>query len=178
MSRIGNRAVRIPGGVSVTRADGAVQVKGPKGSLSQRLPEGIDLQIGDGEVRLARGDDRKPTRARHGLARALLANMVRGVTDGFSKVLEIHGVGYRAEVTGRKLRLSLGFSHFIELDIPEGLTVSVQEGRIRVEGADRHDVGQFASDVRGIRPPEPYKGKGIRYATEHVRRKVGKAGTA
>jgi large subunit ribosomal protein L6 len=104
--------------------------------------------------------------------------MVRGVTDGFSKVLEIHGVGYRAEVTGRKLRLSLGFSHFIELGIPEGITVSVQEGRIRVEGADRHDVGQFASDVRGIRPPEPYKGKGIRYATEHVRRKVGKAGTA
>jgi large subunit ribosomal protein L6 len=178
MSRIGNRAVRIPGGVSVSRGEGAVEVKGPKGSLSQRLPEGIELEVGEGEVRFARADDRKPTRARHGLARALVANMVRGVTDGFAKVLEIHGVGYRAEVSGRKLRLSLGFSHVVEFEIPQGLSVSVQESRIRIEGADRHDVGQFASDVRGIRPPEPYKGKGIRYAAEQVRRKVGKAGTA
>jgi len=178
MSRIGKRGVRIPGGVDVTRADGAVRVKGPKGSLSQALPVGIELEVAEDEVRLSRKDERKPTRALHGLARALVANMVRGVTEGFSKVLEIHGVGYRAEVSGRTLRLSLGFSHPVELAIPEGIGVSVQENRIRVEGADKHDVGQFAAEVRGIRPPEPYKGKGVRYATEHVRRKVGKAGAA
>lgn len=178
MSRIGRRPVSIPSGVSVSAADGELRVKGPKGSLAERLPETIRAEVAEGEVRLTRGDDRKTTRALHGLARALVANMVTGVTEGFVRELEIHGVGYRAEVTGSKLRLALGFSHPVEMAVPEGLTVAVRENRIRIEGTSRESVGQFAANVRRIRPPEPYKGKGIRYTGEHVRRKVGKAGGA
>jgi large subunit ribosomal protein L6 len=176
MSRIGRRRVAIPGGVTVTERDGAIEVKGPKGTLRGRLPERTRLSIEGAEVRVQREDDSKPTRALHGLTRALLANMVTGVTEGFARELEIVGVGYRANVTGKNLNLTLGFSHPVVLPIPEGLKVSVQENRIRIEGADRMQVGQFASDVRELRPPEPYKGKGIRYADERVRRKVGKAG--
>jgi large subunit ribosomal protein L6 len=176
MSRIGRRRVAIPGGVTVTERDGAIEVKGPKGMLRGRLPERTRLSIEGAEVRVQREDDSKPTRALHGLTRALLANMVTGVTEGFARELEIVGVGYRANVTGKNLNLTLGFSHPVVLPIPEGLKVSVQENRIRIEGADRMQVGQFASDVRELRPPEPYKGKGIRYADERVRRKVGKAG--
>jgi len=178
MSRIGKRPVRIPSGVTVTQGEGELQVKGPKGVLRAALPERIALEVGEGAVRLVRPDESRDTRALHGLTRALVANMVNGVTEGFARELEIQGVGYRAEVTGKKLKLALGFSHPVEMQIPEGLGVSVQENRIRIEGADRQAVGQFASEVRSLRPPEPYKGKGIRYSDERVRRKVGKAGAA
>jgi large subunit ribosomal protein L6 len=175
MSRIGRRPVAIPSGVTVSVKDGEISVKGPKGTLSAQAPAGIQIEIADGQARLARPDDRTPTRAKHGLARAALANMITGVTKGFVRELEIQGVGYRAEVKGKKLVMALGFSHPVEMAIPEGLAVSVQESRIKIEGSDRGRVGQFASDVREVRPPEPYKGKGIRYVGEQVRRKVGKA---
>jgi large subunit ribosomal protein L6 len=177
MSRIGRQPVPIPGGVDVSQQSGEVKVKGPKGQLAQRLPQAIAIEIDGGEVRLTRADDKKTTRALHGLARALVNNMVMGVSTGFVKDLEIVGVGYRAEVKGGKLVLSVGYSHPVEMSVPKELKVSVdQNTRIRVEGIDKQHVGQFAADVRRIRPPEPYKGKGIRYADEHVRRKVGKAG--
>jgi large subunit ribosomal protein L6 len=169
--------VAIPNGVSVGHAGGEVRVKGPKGALSVRIPEGITVEIESDQVRFCRGDEKKKTRALHGLARALVANMVTGVTEGFAKELEVHGVGYRADVSGKSLNLSVGFSHPIEVPVPEGLSVSLQDGKIRIEGIDRQLVGQFAADVRSLRPPEPYKGKGIRYVGEQVRRKVGKAGT-
>jgi large subunit ribosomal protein L6 len=169
--------VAIPSGVTVGHAEGSVSVKGPKGALSVQIPQGISVEIESEQVRLCRGDEKKKTRALHGLARALVANMVTGVTEGFVKELEIHGVGYRADVSGKTLKLALGFSHPVEVPIPKGLSVSLQDGRVRVEGIDRQLVGQFAANVRSLRPPEPYKGKGIRYAGERVRRKVGKAGT-
>jgi large subunit ribosomal protein L6 len=175
MSRIGRRPVAIPSGVTVSVKDGELSVKGPKGTLSAKAPEGIRIEIADGQARFSRPDDRTPTRAKHGLARAALSNMITGVTKGFARELEIQGVGYRAEVKGKKLALALGFSHPVEVAIPEGLSVSVAENRIKIEGTDRCRVGQFASDVREIRAPEPYKGKGIRYVGEQVRRKVGKA---
>ena len=167
----------IPGGVTVGHAEGAVSVKGPKGALSVQIPQGISVEIESEQVRLCRGDEKKKTRALHGLARALVANMVTGVTEGFFKELEIHGVGYRADVSGKTLKLAVGFSHPVDVPIPEGLSVSLQDGKVRIEGIDRQLVGQFAANVRSLRPPEPYKGKGIRYAGERVRRKVGKAGT-
>ncbi len=178
MSRIGKRPVAFPSSVSIKTGEGAVEVKGPKGTLSERIPEAIGVEVADGEIRLTRPDDKKDSRALHGLARALVANMVTGVTDGFTKELEIQGVGYRAEAAGKTLKLSLGFSHPVEMPVPEGLSVSVQENRIKVEGASKQIVGQFASEIRKIRPPEPYKGKGVRYVGEQVRRKVGKAGAA
>jgi len=175
MSRIGRRPIAIPSGVTVTVGEGEISVKGPRGTLSGPTPAGIRVEVGDGEVRFTRPDDSGPNRAKHGLARANVANMVTGVTEGFTRELEILGVGYRAEVKGTKLVLALGFSHPVELEIPEGLKASVQDNRIRIEGSDRGRVGQFASDVREIRAPEPYKGKGVRYVGEQVRRKVGKA---
>jgi large subunit ribosomal protein L6 len=179
MSRIGKRPVAIPAGVSVETREGVVHVKGKKGALSLPLPPGIGAEVADGEVRLVRPDDARPTRALHGLARALVANMVTGVTEGFRRELEIEGVGFRADVQGRKLNLQLGFSHPIAMEVPEGLSVSVEANtRIRIEGIDKARVGQFAADVRAMRPPEPYKGKGVRYAGERIRRKVGKAGVA
>jgi large subunit ribosomal protein L6 len=170
MSRIGRRPVSIPSGVTVTCQGGQVSVKGPRGTLAGPVPSGIAIEVADGQVKFARPDD-----VLHGLARAAVANMIEGVTSGFVRELEIQGVGYRAEVKGKKLVMALGFSHPVEMAIPEGLAVSVQEGRIKIEGTDCGRVGQFASDVREVRPPEPYKGKGIRYVGEHVRRKVGKA---
>ena len=178
MSRIGRAPIAIPSGVSVAEAEGNVNVKGPQGALSVRIPDCISVDVDAEQVRFARRDDRKNTKALHGLARALVANMVTGVTEGFAKELEIQGVGYRAEASGKVLKLSLGFSHPVELQIPDGLSVSIQGGKVRVEGIDRQLVGQFAANVRALRPPEPYKGKGIRYVGERVRRKVGKAGTA
>jgi large subunit ribosomal protein L6 len=175
MSRIGRRPVSIPSGVTVSCQGGQISVKGPKGALAGPAPSGIQIQVGDGHVKFMRPDDQPRTRALHGLARAAVANMIEGVTKGFVRELEIQGVGYRAEVKGKKLVMALGFSHPVEMAIPEGLSVSVAENRIKIEGSDRGRVGQFASDVREVRPPEPYKGKGIRYAGERVRRKVGKA---
>jgi large subunit ribosomal protein L6 len=142
-----------------------------------RIPKGITVVLVSEQVRFCRSNEKKRTRALHGLARALVANMVTGVTEGFAKELEVHGVGYKADVSGKTLKLAVGFSHPIDVTIPEELSVSLQEGKIRIEGIDRQLVGQFAADVRSLRPPEPYKGKGIRYVGEQVRRKVGKAGT-
>ncbi len=179
MSRIGRLAVSIPSGVEVKQTDGAMKVKGPKGSLEAAVPAGITLAIDGGRAEFTRADESKPTKALHGLSRALLANMVKGVTEGFVRQLEIEGVGYRAEVDGKKLKLSLGFSHPVVMEVPAGLKVSVERNvSIRIEGISIADVGQFAANVRGQRPPEPYKGKGVRYAQERVRRKVGKAGAA
>jgi large subunit ribosomal protein L6 len=177
VSRIGKQPIEVPKGVSVERIDGGVCVKGPHGSITERLPAVIDVAIEPGVVTFSRRDDRKPTRALHGLARALVANMVRGVTQPFVKELEIQGVGYRAEVSGKTLRIAIGYSHPVEVPIPEGIKASVDKNvLVRLEGVSRQQVGQFAADLRGIRPPEPYKGKGIRYVGERVRRKVGKAG--
>jgi large subunit ribosomal protein L6 len=179
MSRIGRLIIAVPGGVTVEQASGEVRVKGPKGSLAQSIPSGIAIELAGGQVRVTRADDRKPTRALHGLSRALVANMVKGVTDGFSRDLKIEGVGYRAETDGKVLKLALGLSHPVALDIPAGLKVTVEANTsVRIEGIDKALVGQFAANVRAIRPPEPYKGKGVRYADEHIRRKVGKAGAA
>jgi large subunit ribosomal protein L6 len=179
VSRIGRTPIPLGSGVSVERVGDEVRVKGPKGSLAQRIPTSIALRVEDGRVLFDRPDDRKPSRALHGLARALVANMVRGVQEPFVKELEIQGVGYRADVSGKKLSLALGFSHPVEMPIPEGIRVSVDRNvLIRIEGIDKQQVGQFAADVRGLRPPEPYKGKGVRYLNEIVRRKVGKAGAS
>ncbi len=177
MSRIGRKSIPLGSGVSVERVGEEVRVKGPKGTLSERLPVGIDVEVADGEVRIHRPDDKKQNRAFHGMARALVANMVRGVQEPWVKELEIQGVGYRADVAGKTLKLLLGFSHPVEVPVPEGLSVSVDRNVvIKIEGIDRGQVGQFAADLRSLRPPEPYKGKGIRYIDEQVRRKVGKAG--
>ncbi len=178
MSRIGRKPVALPSGVSATSKDGGLEVKGPKGTLFERLPTEIGLEVSDSAVKLERLDDRKDSKAMHGLARALVQNMVTGVCDGFSKKLEIQGVGYRADAKGKSLNLLLGLSHPVDLPVPEGLSVSVQENIIVVEGASRQAVGQFAAEIRKQRPPEPYKGKGIRYVGEQVRRKVGKAAVA
>jgi large subunit ribosomal protein L6 len=179
MSRVGKQPIPIPDGVKVDQADGTVRVKGPKGTLSERMPAQIEVVIEGGQVKLQRPDDRKQSRALHGLARALVGNMVKGVTEQFKKDLEIQGVGYRADVQGGKVTLNVGYSHPVEIEVPKGLTVSVERNvLIRVEGPSRQQVGQFAADLRSVRPPEPYKGKGIRYADERVRRKVGKAGVS
>ncbi len=179
MSRIGRRPVSIPDGVSLNQSEGTLSVKGPRGTLSWEPPAVIRIEVADGQASFQRPDDRKPTKAMHGLVRARVANMVQGVTEGFRRDLEIQGVGYRADVEGNKLRLVVGYSHPVEMQVPEGLKVSVEKNTlIHVEGSDRDVVGQFAANVRSVRPPEPYKGKGIRYVDEHVRRKVGKAGAA
>ena len=177
MSRIGRAPVSIPSGVTVKYDAGDMEVKGPKGILRESLPAVIGVEIGESEIRFTRPDDRSEYRSLHGLARALTANMVQGVTGGFSKELEIQGIGYRAEVKGKSLNLLLGFSHPVEVPVPKDLSVSVDSNtRIKVEGMSKQLVGQFAADIRALRPPEPYKGKGVRYLGEHVRRKVGKTG--
>ena len=177
MSRVGKQPISLVDGVSVEQKGGEIHVKGPKGKLSAKIPSVIKMHVADGQVSFERPDERKPTRALHGLARALVANMVHGVVTPFVKTLEIQGVGYRADVSGKTLNLLLGFSHPVAIPIPEGLQVAVDRNvMITVTGIDRQQVGQFAADLRSLRPPEPYKGKGIRYENEHVRRKVGKAG--
>ncbi len=177
MSRIGNAIITVPSGVEVKINGDTISVKGPKGELSGTFPSVITADLSDGQLKFTRPDDSRENRSLHGLTRALVNNMVVGVTDGFSKELEIQGVGYRADMKGKKLALALGFSHPVEIDVPEGLKVSVDgTTNVKIEGIDKQLVGQFAADIRSIRPPEPYKGKGIRYQGEHVRRKVGKAG--
>jgi large subunit ribosomal protein L6 len=179
MSRIGRKPVAIPNGVTVEQVDGQIRVKGPKGALAAPVPPSVTLDVEGGTVRFARSADDKASRAYHGLARATVANMVQGVTDGFTRELQIEGVGYRAEASGRKLTLSLGFSHPVVLEVPEGLAIALEgQNRIRITGIDPERVGQFASEIRSLRPPEPYKGKGVRYSDERIRRKVGKAGAA
>jgi len=179
MSRIGKAPVSIPDGVTVERVGDELRVKGPKGTLSERMPDSIDIKIEKSEIVFRRPDDRRDNRSLHGLARALVANMVQGVSQPFVKQLEIQGVGYRAEADAKTLKLNVGYSHPVDMAIPEGLNVSVDRNVIvRIEGISAQKVGQFAADVRSVRPPEPYKGKGIRYVDEHVRRKVGKAGAS
>lgn len=177
MSRIGKMPVVIPAGVEV-RVDGAnVTVKGAKGELTREFHERVGIEVEDGVAKVTRIDDSREARALHGLSRALLANMVVGVSDGYTRTLEVHGVGYRAAMKGAVVELQVGFSHPVEVAAPEGITLDVPEpSRITVTGIDKEQVGQVAADIRKIRPPEPYKGKGIRYAGEHVRRKAGKAG--
>lgn len=175
MSRVGRRPIPIPSGVSVEAMPGGVRVKGPKGTLTEPMPARVAVRIENGQVTVARSDEEKNTRALHGLARALIQNMVRGVVEPFVKELEIQGVGYRADVAGKTLKLLLGFSHPVELAIPEGLKIVVDKNvTIRIEGINRQQVGQFAADLRSIRPPEPYKGKGVRYADERVKIKETK----
>jgi large subunit ribosomal protein L6 len=178
MSRIGNAPVTVPSGVDVTVSGGNITVKGPKGTLSREIPGGIEVTQDDGTLTFSRPDDERKNRALHGLARSLVNNMVIGVTDGFKKELEIVGVGYRAEAQGPSaLRLNLGFSHPVNVSAPEGITFEVpQPTQVIVTGIDKEVVGQVAANIRSIRKPEPYKGKGVRYAGERIIRKAGKAG--
>ena len=176
MSRIGNQPIPLTSAVEVKVVDGRVRVKGPKGELDEALAARTQVEVVDGSVIVTRQGDEKPARAAHGLMRSLIANMVLGVTKGFEKGLELVGVGYRAEVQGRELKLSVGYSHPVLMRIPDGLEVkSDSPTRMAVQGISKQKVGQFAADIRRVRSPEPYKGKGIRYAGEYVRRKVGKA---
>lgn len=176
MSRVGKKSIPLPEKVTLTVDNSTILVEGPKGKLDWSLPDGITISEEDGQFVVGRADDSRHLRSMHGTARSLIANMVEGVSTGFSKKLEIHGVGFRAAVKGSELDLSLGFSHPVLHPIPASLTVTVVENtKITVEGIDKHTVGQFASDVRSYYPPEPYKGKGVRYSDEHVRRKQGKS---
>ncbi|WP_058485952.1 50S ribosomal protein L6 [Defluviitalea phaphyphila] len=178
MSRIGKLPITIPSGVEVKVGDGnIVTVKGPKGLLEKKLSSEISIEVKDNEIVVTRPSDLKKHRALHGLTRTLVANMVEGVTNGFSKVLEINGVGYRVQKQGKKLILSLGYSHPVEMEDPEGIESKVEgQNKIIVSGIDKEKVGQYAAEIRFKRPPEPYKGKGIKYADEVIRRKEGKTG--
>jgi large subunit ribosomal protein L6 len=177
MSRIGKKPVPIPKGVTVTLDGSKITVKGPKGELSRSLPGAMLVSMKDNEVVVERPSEENEHKALHGLTRTLVANMVEGVTTGFSKQLEIIGVGYKAEARPYGLQLSLGFSHVIEYRAPAGIKLTApQPTQVNVEGANKEMVGQVAAEIRSYRPPEPYKGKGIKYAGEQVRRKAGKAG--
>jgi len=175
MSRIGRKPIPVPDGVAVEIAPERVGVKGPKGELSERVPRDITVEQRDTEIVVTRPTDRGEHRALHGLTRSLVANMVQGVTEGYEKHLEIQGVGYRAQLRGRDLELALGYSHPVPVPAPEGIEFEVpQPTRIVVRGISKQQVGEVAANIRKKRPPEPYKGKGIRYRGEHVARKVGK----
>ncbi|MBW3667096.1 MAG: 50S ribosomal protein L6 [Actinobacteria bacterium] len=179
MSRIGLKPVPVPPGVEVTIDDNKVTVKGSKGELTREFHENVSFEMSDGEVTVSRADDTRESRALHGLSRALLNNMVVGVTDGFSAKLEIQGVGYRAAMKGSDIELQVGFSHPVTVSAPAGIAFEVPEAnRIVVRGNDKQMVGEVAANVRKVRKPEPYKGKGIRYEGEYVRKKAGKAGVA
>jgi large subunit ribosomal protein L6 len=177
MSRIGRLPIPVPAGATIEIEERAVSVKGPRGQLSWTLPEGISVAQDDGTLRVTRGSDEGNVRSLHGLSRALLSNMVTGVTNGFSRVLVINGVGYRATKDGNNLRLALGYSHPVEIVAPEGITFDVPvPTRVIVNGINKELVGEVAAKIRSKRPPEPYLGKGIRYEDEVIRRKAGKAG--
>jgi large subunit ribosomal protein L6 len=178
MSRIGRMPVPIPSGVDVTIDGREVTDTGPKGKLSLEVAEPIEVSQSDGAISVTRPNDEGNVRALHGLSRSLVANMVTGVTEGYSKTLEIVGVGYRVQARGSNLEFSLGFSHPITVSPPEGITLRVETPtRLVVEGIDKQQVGEVAANIRKLRKPDPYKGKGLRYSGEHIRRKVGKAGT-
>jgi large subunit ribosomal protein L6 len=179
MSRIGNKPVEIPKGVDVSLKGTAIQVKGPKGTLSRDLHPEMKVKLEDGVVTVARPTEAQRHKALHGLTRSLVANMVEGVTDGFSKKLEIQGVGYRVQKKGKGLTFHLGFSHPVDYAAPQGIELDAPtQTEVVVSGPDKQLVGQVAAEIRAIRPPEPYKGKGVRYAGEQVRRKAGKTATA
>ena len=177
MSRIGRMPIAIPAGVTVEIAENNnVTVKGPKGTLVRALAPEMEIKIEDGHVVVTRPNDLKKMKSLHGLTRTLINNMVVGVTDGYTKTLEVNGVGYRAQKSGKKLTLHLGYSHPVEMEDPEGLEAVVEDNKIIVKGIDKEKVGQYAAEIRDKRRPEPYKGKGIKYADEVIRRKVGKTG--
>jgi large subunit ribosomal protein L6 len=177
MSRIGRMPIPVPQGTKVELRDGLFVAEGPKGRVEQALFEGYPVEVKDGAVEVARSGDTGPERSLHGLLRALLANAVQGVSAGFTKQLDIVGVGYRAEVKGPQVQFALGYSHPVLYDIPEGIKIEIDKSnRVTVSGADRQKVGQVAAEIRGLRKPDPYKGKGIKYTNEVLRRKVGKAG--
>ena len=177
MSRIGRMPIAIPAGVTVELAENnQVTVKGPKGTLSRVLPSEMEIKVEGSEVTVTRPNDLKKMKSLHGLTRTLIHNMVVGVTDGFTKELEVNGVGYRASKAGKKLKLNLGYSHPVEMEDPEGLESTVDGNKIIIKGIDKEKVGQYAAEIRDKRRPEPYKGKGIKYADEVIRRKVGKTG--
>lgn len=177
MSRIGSAPIEMPSGVESNVENGVVEVKGPKGTLTQTFDPSLDVSVDDGIISVTRDNDERQTRALHGLTRSLIANMVTGVSEGYSKELTIIGVGYRATLKGNSLELQVGYSHPVSVDAVDGIMFEVPEQtKIIVSGIDKQKVGQLAADIRSVRPPEPYKGKGIRYSDEYVRRKAGKAG--
>ena len=177
MSRIGRLPVEIPAGVTVELEEGnTLTVKGAKGTLKRTLPAEMNIKVEDGQITVERPNDLKKMKSLHGLTRTLIRNMVVGVSEGYTKVLEVNGVGYRAAKEGKKLVLNLGYSHPVEMTDPEGLESAVDGNKITVSGIDKEKVGQYAAEIREKRRPEPYKGKGIKYADEVIRRKVGKAG--
>lgn len=177
MSRVGYNPIPVPSGVNIKVNGADVTVKGPKGELTRSFHERVSIEVDGDVVTLDRVDETRESKAIHGLSRALLANMVVGVSEGFSRDLEIQGVGYRAQLKGNDLELQVGFSHPVTVEAPSGITFDVPEPtRVSISGIDKELVGQVAADVRKVRPPEPYKGKGIRYVGEYVRRKAGKAG--
>lgn len=178
MSRIGRMPVAIPAGVKVTLNGNVITVKGPKGELTQALHSDMAINVSDNEITVTRPSEEKEHKSLHGLTRTLIYNMVVGVTEGYKKELEINGVGYRAAKQGNKLVMNLGYSHQVEMEEAEGITIDVpQPNQIIISGSDKQKVGQFAANVREKRPPEPYKGKGIKYVDEHIRRKEGKTGS-
>ncbi len=177
MSRIGKMPISVPAGVDVKNENNMITVKGPKGTITKQFAESMNIEIADGVITVTRPNDEKTNRSLHGLTRTLIANMVEGVTNGFSKTLEIEGVGYRAAKQGNNLVMNLGYSHQVIVPETDGIKIDVpQPNKIVINGIDKQVVGQFAAEVREKRPPEPYKGKGIRYAGEHIIRKEGKAG--
>ena len=176
MSRIGRKILVLPKGVSVSQKPGTVGVKGPKGELSRAMPSGVSFKVEGDKLTVARDDDSAENRSKHGLMRAHLANMVKGVTEGWTRELEINGVGYRAEVAGDSVTMALGYSHPIIFKLPKGVAAKVEKNRLTLTSTDRDLVGQTAAKVRELRPPEPYKGKGVKYVEEVIKRKVGKAG--
>ena len=175
MSRVGNRPIKIDQGVSVTVADGVVDVKSDRGQLNFSLPSGITAQISDGQIKIGKTNDNKNTRALHGLSARLIGNMIHDLRDNYKKVLEFKGTGYRVKAENGKLFLNMGYSHEIVIDIAPGINLTVVKNKIIIEGVDRMAIGQLAAVIRGVRPPEPYKGKGIKYETEIVKKKDGKA---
>jgi len=175
MSRIGRKPLSLPKGVTFNQKDGQFSVKGPKGELTKRLPSGIAIKQEGDRILVSRADDSRENRACHGLVRAHLANMVKGVTEGWTRELEINGVGYRAEVAGDTVTFALGYAHPVVFKLPQGITGKVDKNRIILTSADKDLLGQIAAKLRELRPPEPYKGKGVKYAEEVIKRKAGKA---
>lgn len=189
MSRVGKKPIPVPAGVNVTIRDSVIAVKGPKGELKRAVPTGVSAKLEAGQVLINRASDGREERSRHGLVRALVANMVKGVTEGYTRQLEINGVGYRAEVTGNKVNLVVGLSHPVEFTLPQGLQAKSEKAKstvnpgadavlLTITGTDKEAVGQWVSKIRNVRPPEPYKGKGIKYLEETLKRKVGKTGAS
>jgi large subunit ribosomal protein L6 len=176
MSRIGRKPLSLPKGVALSQKDGKYGVKGPKGELGKPLPTGITIKVEGDKLSVQRKDDSRDLKAKHGLVRAHLANMIKGVTDGWTRELEINGVGYRAEVSGDKLTMALGYSHPVVFMLPKVVVAKVEKNKVILTSPDRDVLGQTAAKIRELRPPEPYKGKGVKYAEEVIKKKAGKAG--